>query len=153
MKKEIFITIGLGILTALGIIFFVYQSNKNRQPTTPPLSINSPEIVTLPEKPKPMVSFTFPENESVFENKAITVQGEASPHTPVIVFVNRQDFFTQSDESGNWSLDLNLESGSNLLVATVLDEKGQSFSDKRLVVYSNKSLEETLVSDQEIEDK
>ena len=149
MKKEILLAIILGVLTALGITFFIYQNNQKA--TSSPTPTPTPVVETLPEKSTSPINFTSPENEAVFENRAIVITGTAPANSPIIVFVNRQDFFTQSDDTGNWSLDLNLESGSNTIIATFVNDLGESFSDERLVIYTNKSLEETLVSDDEIE--
>ena len=72
------------------------------------------------------------------------------PNLPVIIFVNRKNFFTTSDNQGYFSLDFNLESGSNLIEAMVVDDQGRSFKDSRLVIYTNKSLQEVIVSETEV---
>lgn len=68
----------------------------------------------------------------------------------MVIFVNRKNFFTTADENGNFSLDFNLESGSNIIEAVAVDENGNSYSDTRLVIYTNKSLEEVLLTEQEV---
>lgn len=155
MKKEITLAVILGILVALGITFFIYQKNKVVTPTETTQVTPSPTpIETLPEKPAASIAISFPEHEAVFEDKAITITGTSIfPDTPVVIFINQQDFFTQSDNNGNFSLTANLESGSNIIVATIIDDQGVDHSDQVTVVYSNKSLEETLVSEEEIKAK
>lgn len=155
MKKEISLAIILGILVALGITFFIYQKNQAIVSEDIPSTTPSPTSVeTLPEKEAAPIAITFPEHEAVFEDKALTITGTSTfPNAPIVIFINQQDFFTQSDNSGNFSLTANLESGSNIIVATIVDDQGVDHSDQVTVVYSNKSLEETLVSEEEIKAK
>jgi len=148
VKKEVLWAIIFGLLVALGITFIVY-----RQQNQIVLTVASPTPTTLTELPTKLdepLTITSPENESVFEEKAITITGSTSPNLPIVIFVNQKDFFTQSDADGNFSLNVNLESGSNQIMATTVDDYGVSYSDQVLVIYTNKSLEETLVSDEEI---
>lgn len=156
MKKEVLLAIILGVLVALGITFFVYQKTKTSptEATSPsPLATTAP-INTLPEKETSPLEITFPENEAVFEDKAITITGRTTfANIPVVIFINQKDFLTQSDIEGNFSLDVNLESGGNVIVATIVDEQGSNHSQQIVAVYSNKSLEETLVSEEEIKDE
>jgi len=155
MKKEISLAIVLGILVALGITFFIYQKNQTIVPEDIPSTTPSPTSVeTLPEKEVAPIEITFPEHEAVFENKALTITGTSTfPNAPIVIFINQQDFFTQSDNNGSFSLAANLESGSNIIVATIVDDQGVDHSSQVTAVYSNKSLEETLVSEEEIKAK
>lgn len=155
MKKEILLVIALGICVALGVTFFIYQKQQANNELNSPTASASPatdNLATLPEKPANPINLTFPENEAVFEDKATTITGVTTANTPVVIFINQKDFFTQSDESGNFKLDVNLESGSNIIKGVIVDENGQQQSDQIIVVYSNKSLEETLVSEEEIKE-
>lgn len=148
--KEITIAICLGLLAALVITLIIeYRLNQN-QPTTQTPSSSPTPLMSLPEKTPPPIELTNLENEAVFENKALTVTGHTFPNLPVIIFVNRKNFFTTSDNQGYFSLDFNLESGSNLIEAMVVDDQGRSFKDSRLVIYTNKSLQEVIVSETEV---
>ncbi len=148
-SKEIIIAIVFGLLIAFGLTFFVYIS-QNQSEVAPIASASPTPLAALPEKTLSPLSLLQPENEAVFEDKALVITGTTFPNLPVVIFVNQKDFFTTSDAQGNFSLDVNLESGSNLIVATTVDDSGLSHSDQRLVVYTNKSLEETLVSPDEV---
>lgn len=152
MKKEIMLAVILGIFVALGITFFIYQKNQLAAPTETFKATPSPTPVdTLPEKQVAPITISFPESEAVFEDKAITIIGNSTFYNaPVVIFINQQDYFTQSDNNGYFSLAANLESGSNIIVATIIDDQGQDYSSQVTVIYSNKSLEETLVSEEEI---
>ncbi len=156
MKKEVILAIILGIFVALGLTFFIYQSNQNSLSTaSDPAVADNPvapaNLDSLPEKADSPIRLTFPENEAVFEEKAITITGHTQfINTPIVIFINQKDFLATSDDQGNFSLSVNLESGGNIIMATVIDDQGASYSDQVIVVYSNKSLEETLVSDDEL---
>lgn len=148
--KEIAIVVSLGLLIALVITIVFWHSQQKNTGSLYQVSSSPTPLLTLPEKTPSPIEFTNLENETVFENKAIVVTGKTFPHAPVVIFVNRKNFFTTADENGNFSLNFNLESGSNIIEAVAVDENGNSYSDTRLVIYTNKSLEEVLLTEQEV---
>ncbi len=150
MGKEITFAIISGLIIALIITFIIYFKNNQEEvnqfrPSPTPIPITS-----LPDKADDPLTITFPENEVVFEDRSLTLTGHTFPLTPIIIFLNQKDFFTQSDEQGNFSFDLNLESGSNHHIVTTIDNQGVNYSDERIVIHTNKSLEEKLISEEEI---
>ncbi len=156
MKKEVILAIVLGILVAGGVSFFVYQNQMivPQEQEAPATESPAAVVETLPDKPREPMEISHPENEAVFEERALTIAGNPTAvNSPVVIFVNENDFYTTSDGEGNYSLAINLESGANYLKAVSVDENNQTLSDEVLVVYSNKSLEETLVSEEEILDE
>lgn len=148
--QEYGLVIGLGLLVAFIITLIMYLRARPTTPDASPSPTPTP-VTSLPDKQNEPIEFIDLENESVFDNKSITVAGHTFPNLPVVIFVNQKNFVTTSDEQGNFSLDINLDSGSNLIIITTVDEQGQSYSDQRLVVYTNKSLDEILLTDEELQ--
>lgn len=140
------------LVSLVATVFMFWRSDRNPIviPTPIPKASSVP-MTELPAKPREPIQLTSPENEAVFDNKAITIAGEASPEALVVIFVNQKSFAIDADRTGKFTLDVNLESGSNQIMAAVVDENGETFWDKRLVVYTNKSLEEILLTDDELE--
>ena len=153
--QEYAIVIILGLLVSFGVTAFLFvRSDRNPAaiPTPAPVSLSPEPVTSLPEKQVAPIILTSPEDEAVFDNKAITIAGEASPEALVVVFVNQKNFVVTSDKNGNFALDVNLESGSNAIRAVMVDDQGATYSDNRLVVYTNKSLEEILLTQEEFEE-
>ncbi|MBQ6437892.1 hypothetical protein IJJ12_00745 [bacterium] len=150
--SEYAIVIGLGLVIAMGITLFLYWRDDSTPGTTPTPTpaASAPPVTQLPDKQAAPIEFLVPEDQSVFEQKALTVTGHTFPDSPVVIFMGEKDFLVYSDATGAFSLDLNLDSGANQLTATVVTPDGESFSDSRLVVYTNKSLEEILLTEQEL---
>jgi hypothetical protein len=151
LVKEIMIVVCLGLVIALIITAVLYwRSSRERLPTTSVTPTATP-MTALPEKTPLPIEFLSPENESVFTSKEISISGRTFPNTPVVIFLgDTKSFVTQSDHEGNFNFDLNLESGSNILEAIVVDEFNHSYSDTRSVVLTTKSLEEILLTEAEV---
>ncbi len=153
--QEYAIVVILGLLVSFGVTAFLFirsDRNPTALPTPVPLPVSPEPVTTLPEKQTAPIILTSPEDETVFDNKAITIAGEASPEALVVVFVNQKNFVLEANKNGDFTLDVNLESGSNAIRAIMIDDAGNTFSDERLVVYTNKSLEEILLTQEEFEE-
>jgi len=153
---EYLIVVILGIVVSLIVTVVMFWRSDGNQiiiPTPPPRPATPPPVTQLPDMRSRAIQLTAPADEAVFDNKALTITGEATPGSQVVVFVNQKNFVIKADDKGDFTLDVNLESGSNEIVAAVIDEQGDTFWDRRLVVYTNKSLEEILLTDEELQDE
>jgi len=151
--QEYAIVIALGLLVSLvTTVFLFWRSDDNPIviPTPPPAPSSPPPVVTLPDREEKPIILTSPDNEAVYDNKAISIAGEASPGALVVLFVNTKNFVVTADARGDFRLDVNLDSGSNVIKATMVDDRGVAHTDERLVVYTNKSLEEILLTEEEL---
>jgi hypothetical protein len=152
LRQEISVAIVAGLVIASIITMIIYLS-QNRSTTPTPATTATPTATpttTLPDKPPTPIEFTGLVNETVYDHKSITVTGHTFPNLPIVIFINQKDFFTQSDAAGNFALDINLESGSNVITATVVDQDGSTYTAEILLVYTNKSLEEILLTEDEL---
>ena len=159
MRKEIVIAIIFGLLVGLAITFGIYQLNHRNQEETQnqsmtdrivldPINLNSKNATVAA-----LISITNPENESVQENKKVELQGETFPNQTVVLFVNDNDYLLQTNDQGTFNLEIELESGSNIISAHVINPETEETEETQItVIYTNKSLEEKLVSDQEVKD-
>ncbi|MBQ6450076.1 hypothetical protein IJJ08_04230 [bacterium] len=151
--QEYTLVVVAGIVVALIATVMIFWRNNHDAiviPTPPPAPSTPPPVVSLPDKVSAPIIITSPDNETVFDTKQITISGEASPSALIVLFINQKHLVITADEQGNFAQTVNLDSGSNLIQATVVDDHGQSFSAERLVVYTNKSLEEILLTEEEV---
>jgi hypothetical protein len=140
MKKEIIIAILIGLSLGLFITYGVYQAktgitNKVGQ-----------DQKTLALTPVPDQEFSgelvlnSPEDEIIQTEATTSVSGTTLANSFVVVFVGNDETITSSDESGNFSVEVDLENGVNIISVIVLDENGRSISTKRTLIVSDDPL-------------
>jgi len=64
------------------------------------------------------------------------------PDSFVVVFIGNEENITSSDSSGNFSIQLELKDGANVITVVVLDENGRSIKLERTVIVSDETLVE-----------
>lgn len=135
MKKEIIFAIFLGLSLGLIITYGVYRAKTTLQQ---PVS-NNEEIkpdATPIASAESTLSITSPEDEIITDNQQLTITGTTTPNSFVVIFVNDNDTITTSDGTGNFSIEAELETGSNIILIHSLDEDGDSTIQERTVIYS-----------------
>lgn len=156
--KEIGIVIFFGLVVGLTITFFVYRLRKDKLTATNTDVGKKIELdsTLLGEKKddtiKPVV-ITTPESGTVVSEAKITVNGQVPPNSTAVLFVNDIDQIKVAPASGEVSFEVTLTSGSNILELVSIDGSGQSYNQQIVVIYSNQSLEEVLVSDQQLKEE
>ncbi len=132
MKKEMLIAIVIGFLLGLIITFGVYRlrvagnrSQSNLMPS--PTTSASPAVDSL-------ITIHSPAEGAIQEEKSATVTGSTIPDSYVVLFVNNTEYVRQSDEVGNFSFEVELADGSNLLTVHVLADDGQVITKERTVI-------------------
>lgn len=140
MKKETIIAILVGLSLGLFITYGVYQAKTSISPE----SDKDQDILSLTPIPENEFSgelvLNSPENEIIQEDNSISVSGTTLPNSFVVIFVDNKETITSSDESGNFSTEISLENGLNIITITVLDENGRSISTERTVIVSDDPL-------------
>lgn len=137
MKKEVLIAILIGFGLGLTITYGIYRLRTalEDQPQT------IADIVSGSPTPSPevnsLLAMLTPEDGSIQTEKKTTVAGSTIPNSYVILFVNNSDYIQTSDDSGNFSFDVPLETGSNVLIVHVLNESGEVITKEKVVVVSN----------------
>lgn len=142
MKKEIVIAILIGLSLGLFITYGVYQAKTG-------ISTKSDQDQkTLALTPAPDQEFAgelilnSPEDGLIQAEKTISVSGPTLPSSFIVVFVGNDENITNSDDSGNFSTEVKLNDGANIITVVVLDENGRSISSNRTVIVSDESLVE-----------
>lgn len=142
MKKEIVIAILIGLSLGLFITYGVYQAKTGVSRKT------KQDQNTLALTPAPDQEFSgelilnSPEDEIIQSETTTSVSGTTLPSSFVVVFVDNDETITTSDESGNFSVEVNLNDGVNIITTIVIDENGRSISDTKTVIVSDESLVE-----------
>jgi len=133
MKKEIFLAIIIGLLVGLLLTYGFYRTRLAlSRPQTSGVALSSPQ-------PSPVIAtrdlaLVSPEDEIVQTEKTTYVTGTTKPNSFVAIFVNNAETLTQADTAGNFSVLVNLETGSNIITVNVIDENGAITSLERTVI-------------------
>ncbi|HEX9817673.1 MAG TPA: hypothetical protein VGA89_02160 [Patescibacteria group bacterium] len=136
MKKETITAILIGLSLGLFITYGVYQARTgiSRRSNEPQLAITNQTDDSTGE-----LVLNSPLDESVQEENTISVSGTTIVNSFVIVFVGNEETITHSDDSGNFSVEVELEEGANIITVVVIDEDGRSLSTERTLVVTDET--------------
>ena len=149
MRKELILTILIGLVVGLVVVFGIYRTKNFFTPRDQGTKLEaSPSPQPSAETLGNLVIHT-PEDESIQETSETTIAGTTNANAFVIIFVGDQEFITTADESGNFSISTDLETGSNIIVINSLDEDGLSVSEERTVIYTTQPLIEDEIPEEE----
>jgi hypothetical protein len=87
-----------------------------------------------------LLKLTSPEDESVVTNPELTISGQASINSFVIISLLDQVSTITTDEQGKFSTSLALKPGGNVIVIQATDEGGNVTSLTRTVVLDDPSV-------------
>lgn len=137
MKKEVLIAILIGFGLGLTITYGIYRLRTalEDQPQTIADIVNSTNTPT-PEA-QSMIALLTPEDGAIQTETNTTVAGTTIANALVVLLVNDTDYIQKSDESGNFSFPVELKTGSNVIVAHVLNENGEVITKEKTVVVSD----------------
>jgi hypothetical protein len=135
MKKEIIIAILIGLSLGLFITYGIYQARTgiSRRSSDTSLITNPADTAEFAGE----LVLNSPTDESVQSEKTVSVSGTTLANSFVVIFVGNDETITTSDNSGNFSVEVTLEDGSNFINVYVLDEDGRSLSVQRMVIVSD----------------
>lgn len=155
MRKEILLAIFVGITLGLMITFGIYQNRENSQANQNTASnklINSQQNSETAAIQNSQLAITNPEDNLLTDQEKIMVSGTSNANNLIIIFLNGQDLVTNSDQTGNFSKEIELELGANLIEIYSIDEDNQTVKIEKSVIYDPEYLNENL-SQENPEDK
>jgi hypothetical protein len=137
MKQEriilSFIMVLIGLLVA-GVAFYFYQGTK---------TISNPKttVVVVTPSPTPIANSVYlnvnsPTDESVTDNKTVTVAGQTTPNATIVIITNSDQEVLQPSGQGDFSTTVTIADGENLIRITTFAADGQSTSIQRTITYS-----------------
>jgi len=139
MKSEVIIAIIIGFAIGLVITFGIYQAQKlylnpSKDKATEEANLIKPTPETNP-KDTQFIEIDSPANFSLSTVDTITVTGQTSPEAFVTIVSETLDVIGQADDDGNFEIEIELESGANLLTLTSVNENGNQISKDLTVTY------------------
>jgi hypothetical protein len=137
MKQErvilSFIMVIIGLLVA-GVAFYLYQGTK----TVPvsKTSIVTPSPTSTPINTSVFLNVDNPIDESVVDNKTVTVSGKTTPDATVVIITNSDQKVIQPSGQGDYSTTITITDGTNLIRVIAFGSDGQSATVQRTITYS-----------------
>ncbi len=144
MKKELGITIFIGILIGFGLsAFFWLRNNKgtvsdlaNSQPS--PAPTKAEQAVNEPNESEKDISLNIiqPENEIISSQENIILNGKTQVNATVIVIWEEGQEILVADENGEFQTEINLIGGENIINISAYDNQGNKATQTLTVTYS-----------------
>ena len=151
MYKELLLAVILGAFLGFGVtggVIAMKKSNQNNNlissvptliPTNKPSDTSKPKTVSpTPVPVASTISLTIdqPENESIVSDSKTTITGTTQSNCRIIILTPVDSYQTTSDNAGNFSVDVELETGVNLIKITAVDQNNQQNDTQLIVTYS-----------------
>lgn len=140
MRKEVIFAILIGLSLGLVITYGIYRARMSLN--TPPqlLSENGTSPTPSPETVSNLL-ITNPDDEAIVDQKQIPVAGTTTANAFIVVIVNDNEYITTADETGNFSVEVELANNSNVIQVFTLDEDGSQSMKELTVIYTTQPLE------------
>lgn len=137
MKKEILISVLIGLTLGLIITYGVYRFRSSIA-DTPTNSLQEVASTTpTPElETSSVISVHNPQDGSVLSGTDLTVTGSTIANAYVVLFVDDTEIISNSDDAGNFSFQVKLATGPNILRLHVVNESGVTTVVERTVIVS-----------------
>lgn len=153
MKKEVFLAISIGFVLGLVITFGIWTANKSlknlpqaQASPTPTLTDSStPDSTPAPKNDTPSsetlpLTVSAPMDEALVTKSTITVTGKTSPNAAVSMTYESGEQVVEADASGNFTAEVKLEGGYNLILLTAYTKSGESKSLSLTVTYTTAAI-------------
>lgn len=141
MKKEVVLAIVLGIIFGLVITFGIYTANKALRDRQQNSTENAQDEQTT-DTATQVTQIIAPEDGAIIAQDTVRLTGTTFPNADVIILVGEDSYATTSDGTGNFSAELELIGGSNVITTVITNPEGRQERDERIVVYSTADLDE-----------
>lgn len=137
MKKEVLIAIAIGLVMGLIITYGFYRV-KNTVSSAPTTDLAA-EIASSSASPKVVstIAIHSPEEGLIQSEPVLKVAGTTTASSLVVLNYEDQSVLTESDDSGNFSFDIELSEGPHILTVSVIENDGSITTEERTVVITD----------------
>lgn len=136
MRKEVLIAIIIGFGLGLVITFGIWTANKALKETAP-ATVTTEEVEQTPIPTSTLeLIVTSPEDNTISEKEMIEVSGQTVSDAIVTIIYPDGEKILEADEEGNFSTEISLIGGDNLIKISAFNDQGDKASKTLTVVYS-----------------
>ncbi len=143
-RKEITLAIIIGLVIALIIAGGIYRAKTAIQNFDPQSIIpqKKSDVSNIPDQNKEKKLFLeliTPDN-TVTDKDTFTISGKTLPKTYLAITTESNDYLIVPNDVGNFSQEVKLIKGANLLTVTVFTQDGDKVEESLSVVYTTAAL-------------
>jgi Bacterial Ig domain len=143
MLKEIILAIIIGALLGFGLMGgYLAINNKKKNDDNPPVITSPAPVSDSDSNQSPNSSenkniiIDSVEDYDIVDNDDLTLSGNTTPNSTIVVTLDDQILDDVSDKKGEFTFDLSLESGLNIIKITVIDEQNNQSEKELHITYS-----------------
>jgi len=147
MIKEYLLVIFLGTILGFGITggYYALRQNKPKEniinasptPTITEIKISTQISITPPvSATKTSINITSPENGTVLSTAKTSIKGDAKPNSLVVISTPSQTFNGKANSNGIFSINIELDSGVNLIKISSIDLEDNQDETELTLTYS-----------------
>lgn len=152
MRKEVLLAILVGASLGLLITFAVYRSQRNVSDAQKDQVQDVISSHTADEQESSgQLAITSPEDNLIIDSQRLIVSGNTQANNSVVIALNDLEIITNADESGNFSKEIRLDQGANVLSIYSISQDGLLTRVDRTVIVDEEFLSEDF-SEQEAEE-
>ena len=137
MKQErvilSFIMVVIGLLVA-GVAFYMYQGTKSIPNSRTSILVPSP--TPTPINTSVYLNVDSPTDESVVDNKTVTVSGKTTSDATIVIMTNSDQKVIAPSGQGDFSTTIIIADGTNLIRVIAFGGDGQSTTVQKTITYS-----------------
>lgn len=139
MKKEVVLAISIGFALGLIITFGIWTANqslKNLPQSSPKASIIPSPTPSNSQTTNNQLTINTPDDESLVSTDTVTLSGTSTPQATLLVISESGEQTIVADASGNFSVDIDLITGFNVITVHSYSADGQESSKSLTITYS-----------------
>lgn len=142
MTKELVIAICLGAILGVGITlglnrYQAFTRNQNQLPTPTLASQDITALITpIQNHVQHQLAITSPDNSIVVDSDTIIIKGTTTPLSQIVISLATDTLFEEADSDGNFSQEIELDAGSNIIQISSFSPTEEEASTTLLITYS-----------------
>lgn len=148
MIKEYLLTIILGAILGFGVTGGYFALNKNNikkntaivspTPTSTDTQMSTQISVTPAiSENKSAINIISPEDNTVLSTSKTSIKGDAKPNSLIVITTSTKTYSDKANSNGVFSIDVDLDSGINLIKISSIDSDDNQDETKITLTYSS----------------
>ncbi len=142
MRKEVIFAILIGLLLGFIILYGIRLANLSTQKAAAPTPTQtvSPSLTPTPTQTSKL-TIKQPSNHAVVNTAILTITGTTIPDSQVALQNSEDDTLTTADTSGNFSAQLKLTGGENIIKVTALSPEKILEEVQLIIIYTTAKID------------
>lgn len=137
MKKEVLIAILIGFSLGLLITYGLYRMRTALLGQDQTVEVVQLQEDSEDEETSSVLALHSPLDGTVQTTTSSRIIGTTLPNTFVVLFINEDDVIINTDDTGNFSHETDLTTGTNVITAHVVSPEGETFTTQRVVIVTD----------------